>query len=266
VGLLARLLAVLLAIPMPSAMGDGAAAGLPFEVSGTQFRITMPDGRILTSPDLIGAVLDATDETGRIITVRIDAVTRDSSDADGDIWLHRFSVLDASTGSWREFCMPGPDGTAAGFPLAGTWTKDGRHENGGSGFTITCTSGAVGKCVRMGYKPWREFKGDSLWDYHQTCVRAVRADYGGDGAGYTRDGTLIDIFDRLGIQRPEPDLRGAALEFEASWGPDGAICIRRTRIADLLSTAELAVRYPRLADAIGPDCSEAVNALIWNRS
>jgi hypothetical protein len=51
-----------------------------------------------------------------------------------------------------------------------------------------------------------------------------------------------------------------------AWGPDDAVCIRRTRIAELLSTAELAERYPHLADTIGPNCSEAVNALIWNRS
>jgi hypothetical protein len=251
---------------MPSAMGEGIASGPSLEVVATQFRITMPDGRVLASRDLVGAVLDATDEMGRTIRVRLDAVTRDPSDRDGDISLHRFSVPDAATGSWRDFCTPGPDGTVAGFPLAGSWTKDGRHERAGSGFTITCTSGAVGKCVRMGYKPWRTLNGESLWDYHQACVRAVRADYGGDGTGYTRNGTLIDISDRLGIQRTEPDPRGRALEFEAAWGPDGAICVRRTRIADVLSTTELAVRYTHLADKIGPDCSEAVNALIWNRS
>jgi ADYC domain len=105
-----------------------------------------------------------------------------------------------------------------------------------------------------------------LWDYHQACVRALRADYGGDGAGHTRDGTLVDISDRLGIQPPESDPPGAALEFEAAWGPDGAVCIRRTRIPEVLSTPELAERYPHLADKIGPNCSEAVNAPIWNRS
>jgi hypothetical protein len=226
----------------------------------------MPDGRVLASLDLIGAVLEATDETGRIITVRIDAVSRDPSDTEGDVWLHRFSVPDAETGGWREFCTPGPDGTVAGFPMAGSWTSDGRHERASVGFTITCTSGAIGKCVRIGYKPWREVKGETLWDYHQACVRAVRADYGGDGTGHTRNGTLVDISDRLGIQPPEFDPHGPALEFEAAWGPDGAICVRRTRIPEVLSTAELASRYPHLAGRIGPDCSEAVSALIWNRS
>jgi hypothetical protein len=120
--------------------------------------------------------------------------------------------------------------------------------------------------VRFGYKPWREAKGESLWDYHQACVRMVTADYGGDGIGYTRDGTLIDIFDRLGIQRIEPDPRSHALEFEAAWGPDGAICVRHTRVPRVLSIDQLAEHYPHLVGRIGPDCSEAVAALIWNKS
>jgi len=164
---------------------------------------------------------------------------------------------DAAPGSWREFCDPSADGTIAGFPLAGLWTSDGRHEHSSSSLTITCTSGAIGKCARLGYKPWREVGGESLWDYHQACVRAIRADYGGDGTGHTRNGTLVDIFDRLRIQPPEPDPLGPALEFEAAWGVDGAACVRRTRIPELLSLAELTSRYPRLADRTGENCSEA---------
>ena len=131
---------------------------------------------------------------------------------------------------------------------------------------ITCTSGAIGKCIRIGYKPWGDREGESLWDYHQACVRMLRADYGGDGTGHTRDGAVVDIIDRLGIQPPESEPAARTYEFEAAWGPDGAVCVRRTRIPELLSTDELAERYPHLAGKIGPNCSEAVDALIWNRS
>jgi hypothetical protein len=64
------------------------------EVSATVFRVMVGDGRVLTSPDLIGAVLDLGVESGQVITARIDAVQRDSAGADGDVWLHHFSVLD----------------------------------------------------------------------------------------------------------------------------------------------------------------------------
>jgi hypothetical protein len=119
--------------------------------------------------------------------------------------------------------------------------------------------------VRFGYKPWRDTDAEPLWDYHQACVRMVRADYAGDGVGHTRDGTLIDLSDRLGIQRPGDDPPGRTLEFEAAWGPNGAVCVRRTRIPELMTTEELAGRYPQLADRIGAG-SEAVDALMWNRS
>jgi len=249
-----------------AAVGQAAADRPSIEVVGTSFRVTTPDGRVLRSPDLVDAVLNVIDEAGRTVTLRIDAVDKDPSDPSGEIWLHRFSVSDDSAGEWREFCTPGPDGTVAGFPIAGSWTSDGRHQKASAGFIVSCTSGAVGKCVRMGYKPWREVKFESLWDYHQACVRALRADYGGDGAGYTRDRTLVDVFDRLGIQSPEPDPHGVTLQFEAAWGPDGAVCVRRTRLPEILTTEQLAERYPGLADRIGPDCSGAVDALIWNRS
>jgi ADYC domain len=263
--LLAYLLIALLAATFYPALGQEAASASSLEVIGTLFKLTTPEGHILTSPDLTGAILDATDETGRMITVRIDAVTKNNAaDPDDDIWLHRFSIRDG--GGWREFCTPGPDGTVAGFPVAGIWTADGRHLRGSGGFTITCTSGAVGKCIRLGYKPWGEKEGESLWDYHQACVRMLRADYGGDGISHTRDGMAVDIVDRLGIQQPAPKSGGHAFEFEAAWGPDGAVCVRRTRVAEILSTQELAERYPHLASRIGPECSETVGGLMWNRS
>jgi hypothetical protein len=94
----------------------------------------------------------------------------------------------------------------------------------------------------------------------------VRADYAGDGIGHTRNGTLIDLFDRLGIQQPGDSPPGRTLAFEAAWGPEGAVCVRRMRIPELLSLEELATRYPQLAEKTGPACSEKVNALLWNRS
>ena len=43
------------------------------------------------------------------------------------------------------------------------------------GFTLTCATGAQGKCVRFGYKPWKTLSnGVVLADYHQACVRLVR--------------------------------------------------------------------------------------------
>jgi hypothetical protein len=101
------------------------------------------------------------------------------------------------------------------------------------------------------------------------CIHMVRADYGGDDRATTRDGTVIDVYDRFGIQKPEfADL----MTFEAAWGKDGAICIAHPRIAGNVTLAELENRYPRLRDPLGSEaCNEEGmrrhrDALIFNRS
>jgi hypothetical protein len=90
--------------------------------------------------------------------------------------------------------------------------------------TFACTNGALGKCARYGYKPWKTVHGISLADYHQACVHMVPADYCGDGRPHTREGTQIDVYDRLGIQKREP---AADMTFEAAWSPHGAVYVSK---------------------------------------
>ncbi len=132
-------------------------AGTPsIEVVGTLFRVTMASGRILTSPELIGALIEVRNEAGRTMTVRIDAVARDPTDPDGDVWLHRLSVRNPGTGvGTRSFAALPPMALpeVSLWPAAGPKTDDtcmhielrprshlrlGRHRR---------------KCVRFGYKP-----------------------------------------------------------------------------------------------------------------
>lgn len=246
----------------------GAASLQDVRAVGTELRITLSDGRRLTGRQLIGAVLAIDDGRNGARRVRIDAVEPDPADPDHEIQLYTLSVQDAATGAWSSFCAPGPDGIAKGFPLSGTWTEDGRHLPDAGAFALVCTAGAVGKCVRWGYKPWREAaNGESLWDYHQACVRMVRADYGGDGIGHTRDDTPIDVYDRLGIEAPADN--PGKLDFEAAWGVDGATCVRKPRIPEMISLARIAQRYPRLRGHTGESCradKPDVRSLIFNRS
>jgi len=178
--------------------------------------------------------------------------------------LYSLSEQDAASGEWRDLCEPDPDGRRLGFPLAGGFTGDGRHIEMSGRFLITCTGGAEGKCVRFGYKPWRRGPdGVSLAPYYQTCVRLVRADYCGDGIGHTRNGTPIDLFDTIGIQSDEV---APGMTFEAAWGPDGAVCVRRTRLKAVLDPAALVQQCPHLAGNVGETCDEATPALLFNRS
>jgi len=242
----------------PNATVQGVA------VEGTAFRVMLSDGRIIPQDQLPGTILAIGDGTGRQRRIRIDAVERDARDAAGEVVLYTLSEQDPTSKEWRNLCLPDPDGRRLGFPLVGTFTPSGRYEAAPGRILITCTGGAEGKCVRFGYKPWAKGPGDvPLAPYYQACVRLVRADYCGDGVGHTRDGTPIDIFDRIGIQRDEI---APGITFEAGWGPDGAICVRHTRLRDVLDEGALAAQCPRLAGSMGATCDETTPALLFNRS
>jgi hypothetical protein len=122
--------------------------------------------------------------------------------------------------------------------LPGVWDERGsRHDErtvGGHKISVSfsCTAGVLAKCVRWGYAPWTV--GAEL---HQTCTRMARADYCGMGVSFTKDGTLIDLYDTRGIQTPTGE---ASLLFEAGGGPNGAVCVSRTRF-DAHTTAGAAV-------------------------
>ena len=136
--------------------------------------------------------------------IKIRTILPDPTDPDGDVLLYRIGVLDPATGALEELCEPDAAGERWAFPLQGQWDGEGRRISD-QGFTLTCASDAQGKCVRLGYKPWKTTPdGTTLADYHQACVRLIRADYCGH-QGTTNDGMLIDIYDHLGIQRPAED-------------------------------------------------------------
>src|SRR5204863_5686447 len=123
----------------------------------------------------------------------------------------------------RPYCAADSDGRSRAIPLQGSWAAGaGTATRSADRVTFACTSGALGKCVRLGYKPWKMVAGKPLAELHAACVRMVRADYCGDGRSHTRDGTRIDIWDRLGIQRRAEPADAPEL-FEAAWSPAGAV-------------------------------------------
>lgn len=60
----------------------------------------------------------------------------------------------------------------------------------------------------------------------------VRADYCGTGVAHTQEGTQIDVYDQLGIQKR---VNNSGMTFEAAWNPDGAVAIRRTPFSKTLA-------------------------------
>ncbi len=198
------------------------------------------------SPARAGDELDARDEEGRTLHFRIDGVEKDAQDKGGDVSLYELSFLDPATGQWAKYCVPDIEGRSRAIPVKGSWDARATYVPGSEDkTTFACTSGAIGKCVRFGYKPWK-----NLLAQHQACIRMVRADYCGDGRPHTKNGTKIDIWDREGIQVREAERPGHPEVFEAAWGPDGAEHLAIPRWSDDL--AEIVAECPeRLRDHSG---------------
>ena len=236
------------------------------EVARTTLRARLADGSIREGPALIGATLIVA-VGGRTLKVRIGGIEPDARDDRGEVMLYDFRVV-TPTGGEEPLCEPDPDGRRLGLPLAGRTSPDGMLLLGSENeFELFCTGAAQAKCVRFGYAPWRQTPdGRSMLDWYNACVRMVRGDYCGDGRHFTRNGTLIDIYDAIGVQTSDQD---PSFSFEAMWRPDGAVCVAHPRIPEIIDLAGLARACPRLAGRLGPAvCNENAfgGGLIVNRS
>lgn len=178
-----------------------------------------------------GAVLTSLDSQGQSLTLKIQGVETDPKDPEKDVYLYTVGYQNSATSQWQNVCQPDRDGIAKAIPLSGQWDSKGNYIDNGK-VTFACTNSALAKCVRWGYKPWKKLQGKSLRDLHQACTRMVRADYCGTGVAHTQDGTPIDVYDRLGIQKR---VAKSGMRFEAAWKPDGAVAISRTRFPETLA-------------------------------
>ncbi len=250
----ALIAALLLAMP---------AAAAQLRVEGTRFLLDIAPGRTLASEQLVGAVFDMVTPEGEMARVRIDG-TSIAVDAKGVV-LHDLKV-EGDDGQWHPMCEADAQGRRAAFPMAGRWDGQKFIAEKDKWF-LTCTSGSQAKCLLWGYDPWGFGpKGTPLVAYYQACQHLVRADYDGRGNAHTRDGTGIDIWDEIGVQAADT-VNDPAYLFEAGWGPDGAVCVAKTRWAGLLPLATLLASAPRLK-AAPCDLAEARRrgGLIFNRS
>lgn len=253
-----RLLPILL-LALSSSLAMAQPRLTSVTADGGDIRAELSDGRILRGADLVGAVLHLGGTA-----LRIDAARRDENiphagpEPAHDVWLFRISAR-SETGAWGEFCMPDPQGERLALVYPGE----------GGALNVTCSGGSIGKCIRFGYRPWASLPdGRPLAPYHAACNNLVRAAYGGGAHGWTRNGMLIDIYDRVGIQSPGDDPRTS---FEAGWTPEGAVCLAHTRVIENGSVADVMREVPRLAGHAGPaDCDEeraaSLGALLFNRS
>jgi len=191
-------------------LGDlnGAKLALESDLTNT---VTVKDGELVargfaTTASLRGSSLAATAPDGRSFRIEILAVKVEGHAQRTQIIVDGFPAC--QTDQQGVFIAGRFDGKASYVPDPAV-------------VTYSCMDGVIAKCVNWGYAPW--LTDDEM---HGACTRLARADYCGDGTPWTLDGTLINVFDRLGIQ---PEGTGGDMSFEAAWGPNGAVCVARTR-------------------------------------
>ena len=183
-------------------------------------------GTQLAGAQLLGLAKVPNTSNTETITYRITSVVAEQGydpTATGSTSLYTVERYDSPSGEWVYGCPAGPDGDHGAIPLAAEWDESGTRTDVGSLFTLGCTSGALAKCYRWGYRPWVTGYGD-LATMHWTCTRLARADYCGNGTSYTYEGHLIDIWDNLSpVQiQAQAAVPGA---FDAGWNTSGATCM-----------------------------------------
>ncbi len=192
-------------------------------------------GHLVSVPEdkgAVGTVLQGMASDGQPVEVAICGA--EPSAEDPKVIWYRIEAWNAVAQEWENPCValdrvPDPRALA----VSGVWDTSGAHRDVPGKFTFACENGAITKCIRWGYKPWASRDGHSLAGLHQACTRMARADYCGDGRSHTRQDTIIDMYDRLGVLARTTEASvgwdPARASFEAAWGPDGAACLARTR-------------------------------------
>lgn len=87
---------------------------------------------------------------------------------------------------------------------------------------LACTSGAIGKAIVWGYRPWER----PLPEF-EVATRMVRADYCFDGMSWTETGSAVQVRDRYNVNT----FLYATDPTEIVWTKTGAACINTPRNA-----------------------------------
>ena len=178
----------------------------------------------LSGASLVGSTWTgtATGTTGGTVSLklRIDSALQGTG-TNADLWFYGVSYQTSTT--WTPLC--GLDTTGApikAVSVAGTWSATSAlYTPSSTQYTWACRTKTIAKCVELGYKTWKGYANQMA-----ACVRLLRADYCGSGKSHTVDGTLINLYDHVGVQTDTE-----AWPVEAEWTPYGARCINSKNAA-----------------------------------
>jgi uncharacterized protein YjbI with pentapeptide repeats len=162
---------------------------------------------------LVGSQWPGTASNGQALTLRIDSATKGTA-PNADLWFYGISYQ--STGGWTPLCgVDASNVPIAAVSMPGVWDTTATWSASSTQFTLACRGKSIAKCIELGYKPWNGY-GTHL----EACTRLLRADYCGSGVSHTVDGTLLNLYDNIGIQQDTESWTP-----EAEWSATGARCL-----------------------------------------
>lgn len=214
-------------------------------LSGTLFSASTNLRPSVSGAELIGALAQisvqaAGEPQPAQYTLRFDNIYVDPNNPGGDVYLYDITYVRSGDTNWTSLCTDAAGNPVPAIPILNYWdTRTGARIDNPNVVTFACVSGALGKCVRLGYRPWAQATRCSrescapvsLADYHQACTRLIRADYCGNGTSYTLNGTLIGLYDDLS---PPIQRKTDGWNVEGAWTPAGATCVGDARHDELL--------------------------------
>ncbi len=137
--------------------------------------------------------------------------------------LYTFQTLDEN-GQPTYICDADASGSHAAIPVRNISVDRDTGDLSARNSTayLACTSGAIGKAITWGYKPWQR----SLNDF-EVATRMVRADYCFDGNSWTTEGTALQVRDSYNINDFAIDTEPT----EVVWTTSGVACMTQPRNA-----------------------------------
>jgi hypothetical protein len=206
------------AVALPEGMTFGGLRARGHRLSPAQVQAAGRDAAALDNLEVLARSERRADQDAQrhVLNARVVAGRRNAAG------IALYQIEYRLRGVWRPLCAGGAEGVLVDGAVD---TTTGAYRADPAESSWACAGTAMGQCAAMGYAPGAVANNSTLSTLFASCVRAVRADYCGDGVPRTafRNGTPIDVYDNLDVVA-----RGAgsaALSLEADWRPDGAYCV-----------------------------------------
>lgn len=169
-----------------------------------------------------------------------------------------FKALDAD-GMESYVCDADSSGAHTSIPMKDITVDAATGDMAGRPMTVylACTSGAIGKAMVWGYRPWER----PLPEF-EAATRMVRADYCFDGMSWTETGMALQVRDKYNINT----FARAEDPTEVVWTKDGAACLTQPRNPTYVAAQVTCDGQPLPACPANTSMTSYPGTLFWTKN